>query len=120
MLGTAAAQAIAATQQSMQQQGRRTTSLKASVEATKKTENWPPLSESLSSSSQAAADTSHGSTSRSHRVKKYVAGKLSHDILLHCKQVLIVIRVTLEEKSISGGNFSVFTQKKTKITKFNV
>lgn len=66
----AASQAIAATQHTMQQQGRRTTSLKASVEATKKTEQWPALSESLSSSSQSALDTSQGGISRSQRVKK--------------------------------------------------
>ena len=108
MLGTAAAQAIAATQQSMQQQGRRTTSLKASVEATKKTENWPPLSESLSSSSQSAADTSHGSTSRSQRVKKYVAGKLSHDILLLAQSGVDCYQLSCYP---SGGIFSFFTQK---------
>jgi len=64
----AATQAIAATHQ-QQQQGRRSTSLKASVEATKKTDHWSSLSESLSSSSQSTvADTSHNS--RSQRVKK--------------------------------------------------
>ncbi|XP_067935879.1 inhibitor of growth protein 3-like [Watersipora subatra] len=63
----AATQAIAATQQMMPHTGRRSTSLKASIEATKKTDQWPTLSESLSSSSQSAADTSH----RSQRVKKH-------------------------------------------------